>query len=217
MRIKLHVSVGTLALCTILLAGTATAANSVSGCRDVQGSLAGVAPGSGCDETPMQVDVADDEHSERGPRGFRGPRGRRGPEGEAGPRGKPGPRGPQGTRGRHGYTGDQGPRGKPGPRGLPGVSGELGPQGDPGTVRFYPVEGDVVSPNEMEFFTAVAFCEPGDVAVGGGFRAVEFGESAPSILSSASFSGTDWTVEGQSGEAQTGSLVAQVICADLTP
>jgi hypothetical protein len=80
---------------------------------------------------------------------------------------------------------------------------------------FYSTEGEPATVNGAGFFTAVAICEPGDVAVGGGYRTVEFG-AAPSILSSASFSGTDWTVEGRVGEAMVGSLVAQVICADLT-
>jgi hypothetical protein len=65
-------------------------------------------------------------------------------------------------------------------------------------------------------FTATAACEPGDAATSGGFRAIEFGEAAPIILSSASFSGADWTVEGDSGGQSVGSLVAQVICADMT-
>jgi hypothetical protein len=46
---------------------------------------------------------------------------------------------------------------------------------------------------------------------------VEFGEAAPSVLSSASFSGTDWTVEIQTDDTRVGSVVAQVMCADLTP
>ncbi len=73
------------------------------------------------------------------------------------------------------------------------------------------------APTESEFYTAVAFCEPGDMATGGGYRTVAFGEAAPSILSSASFSGTDWTVEIQADGRSVGSVVAQAMCADLTP
>jgi hypothetical protein len=81
---------------------------------------------------------------------------------------------------------------------------------------FYRAESDVVTPDGSEFFTATADCESGDVAVSGGFRTVSFGETAPVILSSASFSGSDWTIEGQVGDLSVGSLVAQVICADVT-
>jgi hypothetical protein len=77
------------------------------------------------------------------------------------------------------------------------------------------VEGATVSPGPDEFFTAAAFCAPGDAAVGGGYRTIEFGDAAPGILTSASFAGTDWTVEGRTGQAPVGSLAAQVICADL--
>jgi hypothetical protein len=81
-------------------------------------------------------------------------------------------------------------------------------------VGFYPVESEVVEPEG--FFTATASCESGDAAVSGGFRMVEFGDVAPVILSSATFTGADWTIEGQVGADPAGSLVAQVICADLT-
>ena len=103
------------------------------------------------------------------------------------------------------------------PSGEQGPQGEAGPQGLPGVVRLYSVEGEEVRPNGAEFYTAVAFCEPGDLATGGGFRTVEFGEAAPSVLSSATFSGTDWTVEIQTDDDAVGSVVAQVMCADLTP
>jgi hypothetical protein len=98
-----------------------------------------------------------------------------------------------------------------------GRQGEQGPQGDRGVARFYSVEGDLVQPDLSAFFTAVAFCDPGDIAVGGGYRTVEFGEAAPGIVTSATFSGNDWTVEGQTGNVPVGPLVAQVSCADLTP
>jgi hypothetical protein len=83
----------------------------------------------------------------------------------------------------------------------------------PGLIGFYPVESDVVVPEG--FFTATATCQSGDAAVSGGFRVIEFGDVAPVILSSASFTGADWTVEGQVGDEPAGSLVAQVICADM--
>ena len=97
------------------------------------------------------------------------------------------------------------------------MEGRQGPEGDPGIFDFYIVESEVVTPEELAFFTAVAVCDPGDVAVGGGFRTVDFGTAAPDILSSSTFSGTDWTVEGQRGADPVGSLVAQAICADVTP
>jgi hypothetical protein len=79
---------------------------------------------------------------------------------------------------------------------------------------FYRVESEPIEPDG--FFTATAACDPGDLATSGGFRAIEFGEAAPIILSSASFNGADWTVEGDGRGLSVGSLVAQVICADLT-
>jgi hypothetical protein len=83
-------------------------------------------------------------------------------------------------------------------------------------LRFYQVDGNIVTPEEMAFFTATASCEPGDVAVSGGYRTVTFGDAAPTILSSASFTGSDWTVEGRVNGVSVGSLVAQVICAELS-
>ena len=56
----------------------------------------------------------------------------------------------------------------------------------------------------------------GDVAVGGGYRTIDFGEAGPTILSSATFSGTDWTIEGRGADVIVGSLVAQAICADVS-
>jgi hypothetical protein len=104
-----------------------------------------------------------------------------------------------------------------GPRGLAGAKGEPGPKGDPGIARIYAVEGEVVRPEPDSFFTATAFCEAGDLAVGGGYRTIELGEAAPGIITSATFAGNDWTVEGQARETSVGALVAQVTCADLTP
>lgn len=156
----------------------------------------------------------------QGPRGEAGLRGPQGPKGEEGSRGEQGPRGFQGDpgpQGDRGAPGVPGPRGLQGPQGEPGPRGEPGPQGEPGIARFYPVDSESVTPGASEFFTVAAFCAPGDMAVGGGYRTVEFGEAAPAILTSASFSGTDWTVEGQTGDLPVGSLVAQAICADLTP
>ena len=51
--------------------------------------------------------------------------------------------------------------------------------------------------------------------ISGGYRTVEFGDTTPVIISSASFTGADWTVEGQVAEHGANSIVAQVICADL--
>jgi hypothetical protein len=116
--------------------------------------------------------------------------------------------------------GPQGERGLPGlvgARGLTGAKGEQGPKGDPGIGRVYAVEGEVVRPETESFFTATAICEAGDLAVGGGFRTIELGDAAPGIITSATFSGNDWTIEGQTGERPVGPLVAQVTCVDLTP
>jgi len=152
-----------------------------------------------------------------GEQGPAGPQGVQGATGPVGPRGLTGVRGPRGLPGLPGLTGEPGPQGATGPQGETGAQGDAGPQGpesEPGVLGFYRVESEVVEPDG--FFTATATCDAGDVATSGGFRAVEFGEAAPVIRSSASFNGSDWTVEGDSGGLAVGSLVAQVICADLT-
>jgi hypothetical protein len=226
MRNKYAAALGAVVLMMTPISGAAASGRVLTGCLQPDGDLVKVARGfypvgSGCGGDDVQVSWT--TQGPPGPPGPQGPRGERGSRGVQGPQGAPGPKGdqgPKGERGPQGEPGPEGPKGEPGPkgeRGPQGPRGEQGPQGERGVLRFYSVESAVVSPGELEFFTAAAFCEPGDAAVGGGFRAVEFGEAAPGILSSASFSGTDWTVEGQTGDASVGSLVAQAICADLTP
>jgi hypothetical protein len=76
---------------------------------------------------------------------------------QQGPSGPPGIRGPKGDPGSPGPNGDSGP---PGPAGPPG------PKGDPGnsaTFTFY-----TVSDTGLYRGAAIAYCNPGDVATGGG-------------------------------------------------
>jgi Collagen triple helix repeat (20 copies) len=80
----------------------------------------------------------------------------------AGPQGPQGPQGPAGPRGAEGPPGARGAEGATGARGAEGARGPQGPQGPAGatnvTVRTGPPQG---GPAEV-------FCNPGEVAVGGG-------------------------------------------------
>jgi hypothetical protein len=78
------------------------------------------------------------------------PAGPQGPQGPAGPRG---PEGPPGARGAEGATGARGAEGARGPQGPQGPAGATNV-----TVRTGPTQGG----------DAEVFCNPGEVAVGGG-------------------------------------------------
>ena len=65
--------------------------------------------------------------------------------------------------------------------------------------------------------TAQAFCDPGDVATGGGFYNVE---ATSAVLSSNPLNVYDvpggWSVKVQAGDGSD-DFTAYVVCADMTP
>ncbi len=102
-----------------------------------------------------------------------------------------------------------------GPQGEPG---EQGPQGDPGVLGFYKVQANQVMTaglNRLE-----AFCNAGDIAVGGGYGG--WWEQQPIYVSHASTrpqSGpqTSYLVMLVNDSGQTLTMFAWVNCADMTP
>ena len=119
----------------------------------------------------------------------------------------PGARGPRGERGQRGRVGPQGPPGEPGP------SGASGPPGDPGTLTLYSIttpDQDVSTAGG----NAMAACDAGDVAVGGGFL------SSATVLGSASLGSdapTGWQSPAVAAADAEAGLKSQVICVDLPP
>ncbi|MEV5986847.1 hypothetical protein AB0L85_17775 [Streptomyces sp. NPDC052051] len=119
-----------------------------------------------------------------------------GHKGNQGPQGAQGPQGPQGV---------QGSLGPQGPQGLQGVQGSQGVQGAGGITNVY----TVVGPQGTQ---SVANCNPGDVAVGGGFREVA---GFADILSSHPLPGTQGssTTGWQAVSTPGGVTVAYAVCA----
>ena len=123
-----------------------------------------------------------------GPQGPQGPIGPQGPPGPAGgqpgPQGPPGPpgeTGPQGERGLTGLTGPIGPASTvPGPQGIQGPIGPNGTQGPQGITFINDTNTYILfesaSPTSgcstaSGVFTTIAdpVCDPGDLAISGGF------------------------------------------------
>ena len=101
--------------------------------------------------------------------------GIKGDTGAAGPKGDAGPKGPAGQRG---DTGPQGPAGSAGATGPQGPQGDQGPAGA-GLAHVVVRTTDFdTRPNEDT--GAVANCEPGEIATGGGF----YGDSDPDFFGS---------------------------------
>jgi hypothetical protein len=88
--------------------------------------------------------------------------GTQGPPGPAGPTGATGPQGIQGT---IGFNGTQGPSGATGPQGPPGIT-QLN------ATNIYSKPGELVTNENLptSFGTSQAFCDAGDVAIGGNFQ-----------------------------------------------
>lgn len=123
-------------------------------------------PGVACSngETALEWSVQGPkgDRGETGPAGPSGPKGETGEKGDTGATGPAGPAGPQGPKGDRGDTGATGPTGPQGPKGDKGDPGEPGPAGSDATVSFYGRSGGGAGDR------AEAFCNPGDVATGGG-------------------------------------------------
>jgi hypothetical protein len=109
-----------------------------------------------------------------------------GQPGATGPQGSAGATGPQGPKGDAGSTGPQGPAGQNGATGATGPqgpTGDTGPQGPAGAATFTTCSASLsVTPGHNG--SAVANCDAGETATGGGFTQVSGGsarvtESAP--------------------------------------
>jgi hypothetical protein len=119
----------------------------------------------------------------------------------AGPQGPQGPQGPTGPRGPEGLHGVEGPRGPVGPR---------GPEGPAGATNVTVRQGD------LAMGVAGAECNPGEVAVGGGGRAID---SAPTFLwvsqpdPGAGSTPTGWQVAANRPDGTISAAQAFVVCA----
>jgi hypothetical protein len=84
---------------------------------------------------------------------------------EQGPPGPAGPAGPQGIQGPAGPNGTSGPSGATGPQGPPGIT-QLN------ATNIYSKPGELVTNENLptSFGTSQAFCDTGDVAIGGNFQ-----------------------------------------------
>lgn len=110
-----------------------------------------------------------------------------------------------------GVPGPTGKQGIAGPQGTPGAPGSPGSPGSPGATHV------VVRRAVGGEFDAVAKCEPGELATGGGgFMDTEahgggfIGSSEP--LQNASGAPIGWEVSGSSAEGEPGFPVAYVVC-----
>jgi hypothetical protein len=84
---------------------------------------------------------------------------------QTGTQGPPGPQGPQGIQGPIGFNGTQGPSGATGPQGPPGIT-QLN------ATNIYSKPGELVTNGNLptSLGTSQAFCDAGDVAIGGNFQ-----------------------------------------------
>jgi hypothetical protein len=154
-----------------------------------------------------------------GPQGPAGPQGDPGPMGPAGPQGPIGPEGPGGPQGPQGETGPDGPpgpQGEAGPAGPRGEAGPAGPQGPQGVLGFYKRShpSRPIAPGASGGIAA--YCDPGDLATGGGYYVAS---GSPNVhVQRSSPSGDDsWYVYVLNYSDATVYVYAHVVCADVTP
>ena len=144
-----------------------------------------------------------------GAAGGSGSTGARGPAGPAGPAGPSGSVGAAGVQGEPGPAGPQGPQGEVGPAGPAGPQGVAGPAG---SSTYYVSTSSITVPNGISNLEIDAFCDEGDVVVGGGFDG-DFG-SGDAVTSSYP-TGEGWQVTAtNTGQGLT--LSAYAVCLDLS-
>jgi hypothetical protein len=143
-----------------------------------------------------------------------GPVGPQGPQGEQGLQGPAGPAGADGVAGADGATGPAGPEGPPGPAGVEGPQGPPGPTGDTGP------QGPQGEPGVSDTYwvtavdTQVAWCDPGDKVLSGGYVG---NPNYPVIVSAPTFLSTGeegWNVATRD-ILDTPFVTA--LCLNLTP
>lgn len=157
-----------------------------------------------------------------GTAGSAGPQGPVGPQGPMGPKGEQGPPGKDGSaaeKGDPGPAGPQGPQGAAGPMGPQGLMGPQGPKGDPGTGMLVGNMYQRKTANMAALTpTAVStlWCDPGDIAVGGGCNflqsATQFSQikTSGTVLDAAN-NRMGWECSGYSSN-NSGSMGAWVVC-----
>lgn len=139
----------------------------------------------------------------------KGARGSAGVDGADGARGARGATGSDGADGAKGSKGNKGSKGDTGPAGSKGSKGNTGPQGGPAS--YYSVNATVRSDGKAQI-TAVAVCDAGDLATGGGFQKNSFGTIE--ILYSFPSGTNGWQAQAQVTN-DNDAITAWVICADL--
>lgn len=137
--------------------------------------------------------------------------------------GPPGETGPAGPMGMTGPEGPQGATGPQGPMGAMGAMGEPGPMGPSGVLGFYRREDNATLTPGMRT-EVIAWCDDGDMAVGGGFDCqfasgyvIERSQATQEQLEPSTGmrrEGGGWVIWASGGN---GSCYAKVQCADLTP
>jgi hypothetical protein len=147
-----------------------------------------------------------------------------GPAGPAGPPGAdstvPGPMGPMGPAGPAGESivgpaGPKGDRGARGPTGPKGDKGERGPAGSIDTSNVYTVQ-EWDNPPDPGAFGLTAYCDEGDVAIGGGCDVYQNGATTVRITANhpAGKVPYAWHCIAE-GVAPPHELVTFVICIDV--
>jgi hypothetical protein len=135
--------------------------------------------------------------------------GPQGPTGPTGPQGAAGPSGPKGDTGATGSAGSQGPTGPTGPTGPPGATGPAGP------TKVVVVSKTISGIAPMTGAIDVVRCDPGSVAMGGGFAASGAVDVVRSRPNPTSGTPTGWEVEADNPSNTQGSLqvTLYVVCA----
>jgi len=122
---------------------------------------------------------------------------------------------PRGARGAQGAQGNQGPRGPKGETGVQGERGERGEQGEQGTFHVYSLQSPCQACSEAGASPAAELsCDPGDVALGGGFITDGL------ILGSLGTGGekpTGWAAPAAVAAEDSNGTQAQLICHDRPP
>lgn len=123
-----------------------------------------------------------------------------------------------GTPGAPGAAGAIGPAGPAGAS-IVGPVGPAGPKGDTGSISASNVYrkvvgGEVLAAPGVPWVSQSAFCDPGDIVLGGGCSQ---STTTAAIYSSAAGDGADNTQGWGCRFAGQGYRLAQVICLDVTP
>jgi len=137
--------------------------------------------------------------------------------GTVGPEGPPGPPGPPGPAGATGPVGPQGEPGAPGASGPQGPAGPMGPSGPAGTTTLRTRSQTGLAQARLGG-SAVASCEPGEVATGGGAHAggqpgVHLTQTTPYPLPEEGQAPTGWFASFENSTDTNRDIFVYAICA----